>query len=120
MKGTYAEANERLMKEKPPTTVDGCKELLRRLAEDYNGGFHPDDDPSEIVHSGDFLVFPDEDTQDHYRRLNQTMHRILREAGEDIYDLAMHALEEPHKGHRSHFTGAWFCDTCNSPYCSKA
>lgn len=26
----------------------------------------------------------------------------------------------PHVGHRSHFTGAWFCDTCNSPYCDRA
>lgn len=23
-----------------------------------------------------------------------------------------------HAGHRSFFTGAWFCDTCNSPYCN--
>lgn len=27
---------------------------------------------------------------------------------------------EAHVGHRSHITGAWFCDTCNSPYCELA
>lgn len=27
---------------------------------------------------------------------------------------------KPHVGHRLHFTGAWFCDTCNSPYCDRA
>jgi hypothetical protein len=119
MSNIYEEAISNLRKEKPPTTVDGCRELLRRIAEDFNGGFHPDDDPSEIVYNGDPLVFPDEDDQAHYRDLNMAMHRILGEAGEDIYDLAMHALEEPHKGHRSRFTGAWFCDTCSSPYCNK-
>lgn len=25
--------------------------------------------------------------------------------------------QPPHKGHIAHFTGAWFCDTCNSPCC---
>lgn len=28
--------------------------------------------------------------------------------------------EVPHVGHRAHFTGAWYCDTCNSPYCALA
>lgn len=23
----------------------------------------------------------------------------------------------PHKGHTLRLTGAWYCDTCNSPYC---
>lgn len=26
----------------------------------------------------------------------------------------------PHEGHVSHFTGAWYCDTCDSPYCERA
>jgi hypothetical protein len=28
--------------------------------------------------------------------------------------------DAPHVGHRSHFTGAWYCDTCDSPYCELA
>lgn len=28
--------------------------------------------------------------------------------------------EAPHVGHRAHFTGAWYCDTCDSPYCDLA
>lgn len=28
--------------------------------------------------------------------------------------------EVAHVGHRAHLTGAWFCDTCNSPYCDNA
>lgn len=28
--------------------------------------------------------------------------------------------EPPHVGHRAHFTGAWYCDTCDSPYCDLA
>lgn len=28
--------------------------------------------------------------------------------------------EERHEGHRSRLTGAWYCDTCNSPYCDLA
>jgi len=27
------------------------------------------------------------------------------------------ADEPPHEGHYGHFTGAWYCDTCDSPYC---
>ena len=116
MTAIYEEAISRLRKEKPPTTVDGCKELLRRLAEDFDGGFHPDDDPAEIVNGATGLpVFPDVQDQAHYRRLNQAMHRILREAGEDIYELA-----NPHEGHVSRLTGAWYCDTCDSPYCERA
>lgn len=30
------------------------------------------------------------------------------------------ADENEHVGHRSHFTGAWYCDTCDSPYCELA
>lgn len=26
----------------------------------------------------------------------------------------------PHAGYRMHFTGAWFCLTCDSPYCDRA
>lgn len=26
----------------------------------------------------------------------------------------------PHVGHRAPFTGAWYCDTCDSPYCELA
>jgi len=26
--------------------------------------------------------------------------------------------EPPHVGHAAHFTGAWWCDTCNSPLCN--
>lgn len=25
-----------------------------------------------------------------------------------------------HVGHRARLTGAWYCDTCNSPYCDEA
>jgi hypothetical protein len=28
--------------------------------------------------------------------------------------------DERHFGHTSRLTGAWFCDTCNSPYCDLA
>jgi NMD protein affecting ribosome stability and mRNA decay len=28
--------------------------------------------------------------------------------------------EPAHVGHYAHFTGAWYCDTCNSPYCELA
>jgi hypothetical protein len=28
--------------------------------------------------------------------------------------------DEPHVGHHAHFTGAWWCDTCNSPCCDRA
>lgn len=31
-----------------------------------------------------------------------------------------HPAEAPHAGHVTRFTGAWFCDTCNSPYCDLA
>jgi len=27
---------------------------------------------------------------------------------------------EPHVGHWSRWGGAWWCDTCNSPYCDLA
>jgi hypothetical protein len=30
---------------------------------------------------------------------------------------AFAATQPPHVGHVAHFTGAWWCDTCNSPYC---
>lgn len=26
----------------------------------------------------------------------------------------------PHMGHYSRLGGAWWCDTCNSPYCDRA
>ena len=114
MSPIYEQAIERFRQEKRPTTVDGCKELLRRIAEDFDGGFHPDDDPSEIV-NGETPVFPSIHDQAHFRILYGTMHRILGEAGEDIYELAT-----PHEGHVSRFTGAWYCDTCDSPYCERA
>jgi hypothetical protein len=28
--------------------------------------------------------------------------------------------EPPHVGHRSQLSGAWYCDTCDSPYCELA
>ena len=28
--------------------------------------------------------------------------------------------DTPHVGHRTRFTGAWYCDTCESPYCDLA
>lgn len=28
--------------------------------------------------------------------------------------------EAEHEGHRTWLTGAWYCDTCDSPYCSLA
>jgi hypothetical protein len=33
---------------------------------------------------------------------------------------AAEELDAPHFGHSAHFSGAWFCDTCNSPYCDRA
>lgn len=29
-------------------------------------------------------------------------------------------LDAPHRGHRARFSGAWYCDTCDSPYCELA
>jgi len=29
-------------------------------------------------------------------------------------------VSEAHVGHRAHLTGAWYCDTCDSPYCDLA
>jgi hypothetical protein len=34
----------------------------------------------------------------------------------EVADLAA----EQHVGHVLHFTGAWYCDTCDSPYCDLA
>lgn len=28
--------------------------------------------------------------------------------------------QPPHEGHVMWITGAWYCDTCNSPYCELA
>ena len=30
------------------------------------------------------------------------------------------AGDAPHVGHTLRLTGAWYCDTCDSPYCEKA
>lgn len=39
---------------------------------------------------------------------------------EAIYGHDWRGEDAPHVGHRSHFTGAWYCDTCDSPYCDLA
>jgi hypothetical protein len=40
--------------------------------------------------------------------------------GEDTIIAEISATSEPHVGHTMHFTGAWYCDTCQSPYCELA
>jgi len=39
----------------------------------------------------------------------------------DELDMLAFALSQPpHTGHWMPFTGAWYCDTCDSPYCELA
>lgn len=39
---------------------------------------------------------------------------------EDGSTITLTTWDVRHKGHAAHFTGAWWCDTCDSPYCELA
>ena len=142
MNATITEMHER----KTPETFDEAVELMRWFSEQWDGGFHPDDNPAEIISARNGEpVFATEADQAEYRRLADTAYRLIAgdESGVDIYEIALightdenpclwrngaclnwthshDADDAPHTGHYSRLGGTWWCDTCNSPYCELA
>ena len=72
-----------------PTTEAEAVQTMKDMAQDWDGGFHPDDDPREIVNmrSGE-RVFPTEQEAVHYDRVMGACRELIT----DIYEVALDLL----------------------------
>lgn len=75
---------------KTPKTIHDVVKLMRWLSQSYAGGFHPDDDPKDIVYGPECEpVFPTKKDRKNYRRLSTAAFEICAREDVDIYALAM-------------------------------